>query len=326
MEETHLGIPIYLDTNTLLDLLASMEDGFSAATTTVTRENESKTSGISGEGNFGINIYTLLRLGFKGSANKETKDEATEERKEDRVHTYGSLMNRLIQNLHEKHEIKAINDDQSWNDIKEFDFIELNGKFIPNPIVNSLTRLNNLLDLIIRFSEQKLIPPYDNLDNPPVPENMPIPEGASKKQFINQVRKEIRKNAETQLKQNKSIKEMLDGITKDLGNENFQKYVIELKDLPDHKIVTYLFNDFIRDRAGAELPYGEFRILGKVVRRLEQNESIDLLEGTVVGLSDEIIEGLKVPLNEMSGQFRIPEIFTNVEYPAIQIIPIAVFV
>ncbi len=326
MEKAYLGIPIYLDTNTLLDLLASMEDGFSYASTIETRENESKTSGSSKEGNFGINFYTILKLGFKGSASNKNTDLKDKKKTDERFHTYGSLMNRLIQNLHEKQMIKAINDDQSWDYINESDFIELQGKFIPNPIVNSLTKLNNLLDLLIRFSEQKLIPPFDNLDNPPIPENVPIPEGLSKKQFINQVKKDIRKNAENQLKQNKSIKEMLDGITNDLGNEDYQKYVIELKNLPDHKILAYLFNEFIRDRAGAELPYGEFRILGKVVRKLKPYESIDLLEGTTVGLSNEIIDGLKSPLSEMSGQFRIPEIFTTVNFPAIQIIPIAVFV
>lgn len=326
LEKTYLGIPIYLDTNTLLDLLASMEDGFSTASTTITRENESKTSGSSKEGNFGINFYTILKLGLKGPTNEEIVDQNKKETTNARFHTYGSLMNRLIQNLHKKQTIKTVDDAQSWDDINESDFIELQGRFIPNPIVNSLTKLNNLFDLLIRFSEQKLIPPYDNLDNPPIPEDIPIPQGVSKKQFINQVKKDIRKDAENQLKQYKSIKEMLDGITKDLGNEDYQKYVIELKNLPNHRILAYLFNEFIRDRAGAELPYGEFRILGKVVRKLGPNESIDLLEGTTVGLSDEIIDGLKSPLNEMSGQFRIPEIFTSVKFPAIQIIPIAVFV
>ncbi|MBM4241544.1 MAG: hypothetical protein FJ150_07800 [Euryarchaeota archaeon] len=319
MEETHLGIPIYLDTNTLLDLLASMEDGFSTASRTVTRDSQSKTTGISGEGSFGINVYSILKLGFKGAANKETSADTGKELEEERFHTYGSLMNRLIKNLYENDVIKRVVDEKSWNDVTESDFIELQGKFIPNPIVNSLTRLTNLFDLLIIFSEKKLIPPYDNLDNPP------IPEGMTKKQ-ARDFKKEFKKNAEDQLKKIKSMKEMLDGITKDLGGENFQKYVIELKDLPDHKIVSYLFNEFIRDRAGVELAYGEFRVLGKVVRKIEKDESIDLLEGTVVGLSDEIIDAFKAPLKDMSKQFRIPEIFTSVESPAIQIIPIAVFV
>lgn len=319
MEENTLGIPIYLDTNTLLDLLASMEDGFSTASRTVTRNNYSKNNELSGEGNFGINVYSLLKLGFKGSGNKKTTEESGNEVEEERFHTYGSLMNRLIKNLYESDLIRRVYDELSWNEINESDFIELQGKFIPNPIVTSLNKINSLFDLLIMFSEKKLIPPYDNLDNPPIPEGLTVKQ-------VKEFKKQLRKNAEDQLKQNKSMKEMLDGLTKDLGNENFQKYVIELKGLSNHKSVAYLFNEFIRDRAGAELPYGEFKILGKVVRKIEENESIDLLEGTVVGLSEEIIEALQEPLKDMRGDFKIPEIFTNVKSPAIQIIPIAVFV
>lgn len=296
-----------------------MEDGFSAASKTVTRDNQSKTSGISGEGNFGINFTSLLKLGFKASGNRDTSNESTNEREEERFHTYGSLMNRLIKNLYKTNVIKEINNKESWDDINESDFIELQGKFIPNPIVHSLARINNFFELLLLFSEKKIIPPYNLLDNPSVPD------GLSKTQ-AKQFKQNFRKDAEEQLKQNKSIKGLLDGLTKDLRNENYQKYIIEIKSLPEHKSVIFLFNEFIRDRSGAELPYGEFKILGKVVRKIKEDESIDLLEGTNLGLSDEMINSLKEPLKEMSGQFKIPEIFTTVESPAIQIIPIAVFV
>jgi hypothetical protein len=230
-------------------------------------------------------------------------------------------MNRLIKNLYETDAIKLISNDESWNNINESEFIELQGKFIPNPIVNSLMRFDSLFDMLIRFSEQKLIPPFDTLDNPPIPPNL------HGKQIQN-YKKELKKNAEKQLKDFKSLKDMLNGIKEDLEtNKDFQKYVIEVKNLSDHKIVTYLFNEFMRDRAGAELPYGEFKIIGKVVRKIEGNESIDLLEGTALGLSDEMIESLKTPLKDMEGgQFKIPEIFTEVKSPAMQIIPIAIFV
>jgi hypothetical protein len=319
MEESYLGIPIYLDTNTLLDLLASMENGFSTASKTVTRSDQSNSTEIAAEGNFGINFQSIFKLGLKGSADKKSTNSSGDEIEEERFHTYGSLMNRLIKNLHENGEIKQVYDEKSWSDITESDFIELQGKFIPNPIINSLKRFDKFFDMIINFSEKKLIPPYNALDNPPIPEGLTkSQEKVSKKQFI--------RTAEEQLKGFKTVKGMLDGVTKNLGDENFQKYVVELKEVPNHKIVIYLFNEFIRDRAGAELPYGEFRVLGKVVRKIEGNDSIDLLEGSVMGLSDVMIEAIKLPLKNMNGQFKMPEIFNEVKSPAIQIIPIAVFV
>ncbi|ADL59046.1 hypothetical protein MTBMA_c14670 [Methanothermobacter marburgensis str. Marburg] len=45
------------------------------------------------------------------------------------------------------------------------DFIESRGNFVPNPIVNSLVRLDNLFDLLICFTEKGLMPhPNNNND------------------------------------------------------------------------------------------------------------------------------------------------------------------
>lgn len=296
-----------------------MEDGFSSGSKTVIRDNQSQTTGISGKGNFGINVYSLFKLGLEGSKNQEETDESNREKEEGRVHTYGSLMNRLIKNLDEIDVIKKVEDEESWGKIVESDFVELKGNFIPNPIVNSLTRLNNLMNLFIKFAEKKLIPPYDNLNNPPIPEGIP-------KQKIKDYKKELKRKADGDLKNMKSLVTMLEDISGDLENENYQKYIIELKGLSDHKIVTYLFSEFIRDRSGVELPNGEFKILGKVVRIVEGANSIDLLEGTAVGLSDEIIAGFVAALGDMSTKFNLQEIFFKVKAPAIQIIPIAVYV
>ncbi len=319
LEGEHLGIPIYLDTNTLLDLLASMEDGFSTASKRITRDNQSEANEISGEGSFGIKAYSLLKLGLKGSVGKKSTDTSENEQEEERFHTYGSLMNRLIKNLYETGVVKLVNDKKSWDSVNESDFIELQGKFIPNPIVNSLMKFNSLFEMITLFGEQKLIPPFNDFNKIPVPQDLSIKEA-------NKFRRAEMKKAEDQLKGFKSIINMINGLIENSENENFQKYVIEVENLQDHKIVSYLFHEFMRDRAGAELPYGKFKIIGKVVRKIEGNEAIDLLEGTVLGLSDEMIDSLKIPLKNMGGKFKIPEIFTEVEAPAMQIIPIAIFV
>ena len=109
MAENNYGIPIYLDSNTLLDLLASMEDGFSTASKIVTRDSDSKSTSIAGEGNFGISsVFNMFKIGFKGSGERRTNHESGEERQEDRYHTYGSLMNRLVKNLRSSIEYSAL--------------------------------------------------------------------------------------------------------------------------------------------------------------------------------------------------------------------------
>lgn len=78
MKDTDLVIPIYLDVQALLDLLASIEDGFRMVETQTTRVTNSKTSGVSGEAGFGINnILSIFKMDLKasGKIDKGKEDE-----------------------------------------------------------------------------------------------------------------------------------------------------------------------------------------------------------------------------------------------------------
>ena len=87
--------------------------------------------------------------------------------------------------------------------------------------------------------------------------------------------------------------------------------------------------DFFSQGSALEIVDGEFRILGKVVRVVDSDseEPINLLRKTTFGRFD------KEVLNTLSEAFvgseskglRFPELITEVEGPALQIIPIAIF-
>ncbi|KAF5039378.1 hypothetical protein DSECCO2_544560 [anaerobic digester metagenome] len=300
MEREYLGSPIYLDTNTLLDLLASMEDGFSTAKKIVSRDSDMRADEILGEGKFGISFLNMFKIGFGGSKSIDHSRESGEEHEEERVHTYGSLMNRLIKNLNEAKVIKTVQDEESWENINESDFVILQGEFIPNPIVKSFKNVDSMFDMLIRMGLGDQLPTSDQAP--------------------------LQNSGDSEAPNISVLKEMINNVISDLERENYQKYVIELKRSPNMKVISYLFNEYIRDRAGVELPYGEFNLLGKVVRKIEGDESFDLLQGSVIGFSEEIINGFIKPFEDLKKQgFEIPEIFTEVNSPAIQVIPIAVF-
>ncbi len=139
-----LIIPIYVDTNSLLDLLASIEGGFSVVEKITTQSAETK--GIDQEvkagTEFGIpNVLNLLKvnLGYAGNWNKAS--EAKQETSTEKYHTYGSLFYRLREYLEDQSLIKKVdNDPASWAAIQPSDFIELHGMFKPNPLANSLSK------------------------------------------------------------------------------------------------------------------------------------------------------------------------------------------
>lgn len=281
------NIPIYLDINLLLDLLASLEDGFSTVNKfTTSEQNEHNTSNNK---NVGFGFGQFFNLGFgktKNDANSSSNASEIE-----KYYTYGSMMNKLLSKLHEKELVKTLDDEESWNQLRIYDFVEIQGKFKPNPLSDSLNKINKMLDLAIKIA------PLDNNKN---------------------------NNQQNDIKNPKNITEMIDSINNSLEKENSQKYLVEINS--NSTCILNLFNEYIRDNAGLELPYGNFKVLGKIIKKTEENENYNLLEETPFALSDELIDALIGSLKLINEQMNLPEIKKTINGRCIQIIPIAIYV
>ena len=62
------------------------------------------------------------------------------------------MMNKLLSKLHEKKLVKTLDDEESWNQLRIYDFVEIQGKFKPNPLSDSLNKINKMLDLAIKIA------------------------------------------------------------------------------------------------------------------------------------------------------------------------------
>lgn len=312
-ENLDLVIPVYLDVQALLDLLASIEDGFKLVETRTSRISNSETTEISGNAGLGIkNILSIFKVNLEASGST-SKGEGNEETKQgERYHTYGFLMNRLRKNLVDKGLIKKISDEESWQDIKGSDFVEIDGKFLPNPLVTQLKTFKKLIDIAKSASD---LPPDENLIN-----NLPKNERKRKE-------KEIKKNNKKELEKGIAFKKFVEDILKDMESEDLKTYIVEPTGENDFKVVTDLFTEYIRDPSGIELMDGEFKVLGKVVKKIDEGESIDLLRGSVIGLNEDFIVQIMNSFKalESVGFNKSQETFTKVKAPAIRIIPIAIY-
>lgn len=312
-EDVDLVIPVYLDVQALLDVLASIEDGFKLVETHTTRINNSKNTEISGDVGLGIkNILSIFKVNLEASGSTGKGKENEETRQGERYHTYGSLMNRLRKNLVDNGLIKKINDEDSWENIGGSDFVEIHGKFIPNPLITQLKTFTKLLDIAESASD---LPPDENLV-------ANLPKDQKRKKL-----REIKKNNEKELKKSLGFKKFIGDILKDMENENLKTYIIETESVNNYKVVTDLFTEYIRDPSGIELMYGEFKVLGKVVKKIDNNDSIDLLRGSVIGLNEDFILQIMNSFEALKaeGFNKLPKTFTKVKAPAIQIIPIAIY-
>lgn len=324
-----LILPIYIDTNALLDLLASIEGGFSVVEkiTTQKANNQGIERNVKAETGteFGIpNVLSLLKLTLGYSADWKKSEEKGEQHESERYHTYGSLLFRLVDYLNSNSLLKKFDGSQgNWETLRSSDFVEIRGVFRPNPFANSL----GVLDRIIKITQLSASFPTEKR-----------PDEVSKRQLTaeerEKVREEKRRTEEKQEQQKTMLRQMeqfsrfLQGIQSDLQSEKIRIFVVDLLQSSEYRAVALLYLDYLRDQTMNEISHKEYRLLGKVVRKVEKNkdEAIDLLLGTGLGGISRDMLGQLVNIIGSIPNVNLPTIQTEVTGPALEVIPVAVYV
>jgi hypothetical protein len=237
---------------------------------------------------------SIFKVNLKGEVDRAREQKTEEGRSTERFHTYGSLMNKLRSILEDEYLLKKVTSDESWQSTKPSDFVEIHGKFVPNPLIKSM---KTLVDVINHW-------------------------------FLIQGFPGVNPNNSPQNEMFKKIREMMEEMAKDFEPESIQTYIVELLGLPENKVVVKLFSEYIRDRSGRELPYGESTMLGKVIRKIDKGDAINLIQGSVFSsLGDEFTSKFLETFKALeSSGIKIPQMTTSIKGPAMQIIPIAIYV
>lgn len=304
-----LVIPIYIDTNALLDLLASIEGGFSivekVTTRTTTTTGSDKAVVAEAGTEFGVpNVLNLLKIKLGGSLSSKRQQETGEEREAERYHTYGSLLYRLRTFLDSESLIKRpYENSEAWQTIKPSDFVEVRGIFRPNPLADSLERIDRLIGVF------EVLSGLESLSSKQ-------PSGGR------------RKSLQSDRKQMKQIRQFLKGILLDIERENIRIFVIDSTGQVQFPTVVLLFTDYLRDQTMTEISHKEYCLLGKVVRKIEggSGQAIDLLRGTGLGgIRKETLDDLWNAFNQMEGM-NLPQVKAEIGGPALEVVPIAIFI
>ena len=123
------------------------------------------------------------------------------------------------------------------------------------------------------------------------------------------------------------VGKFIKGIIADLEKENIRTFVVDLIDPPMHKAVLSLFIEYLRDPTMTEIAHKEYRVLGKVVRKIAESEenAIDLLRGTSLGgIGKQALEQMAAMM-QIQGM-NLPKIETEIKGPALEVVPMAIFV
>jgi hypothetical protein len=301
MNSAELSIPIYLNQRIVFDFLAIIEDGFSTISQNKLLSSTDKEKGGIIEGSVGIsNAFGLFGVSLKGSRRKRKAEKDSMEIIEERIHTPTSLFSRMRSTIIENNLLKKLD---SINNISGGDFIEFRAIIRKNPIVSSLERMKTLLDLVVSVNPSAL--------------NQNTQTGKG------------HKTSNPNNVKNNPIMKQFDAIIKGLTGSSGTDLIAEPID-STCKIVLSSETKYFQNNNDEEIIDGEYLVLGKVIRIINEDseESIDLLRKTSFSsLNQNFMQTLLAGFQELpEEQFKTIEIYTEVKAPALQIIPIAIFI
>lgn len=289
-----LIVPVYLNQKLVFDLLAMLQGGISTVTTITESSSNNNVDGEKVSVGFGLSeaFSTLLKIDLSGSKEKTIESEETNTSSQERVHTPASLFFQLRNLLLEKGYLKEVEEDLP----KAGDFVEFEGFLKRNPIVETIDSLAEMLDMADAFSNK----PQSKKGN----------------------------NNSSQQSEYKKIKQQMvhfsdalkAGSTIDLSSTNLNGRFTA---------VVTVETGFLNDPLMSDLVDGQFKVIGKVIRSVQDSsESINLLRKTALSKmpSDVMLQAM-AQLSSLGSEkgFGIPELKMEVDGPAIQVLPIAIY-
>ena len=305
MEERKLCIPIYLNQKIVFDLLSIVEGGFSQFKKIKTSEADNEIRKVDGAADIGVsNVFAFLSVNLRGGKSKETSLGKQTETEEERVFTPTSLFSKLRDVLLERKLIIDLQKDQI-NDLQPGSFIEFNGVLRKNPLIESMESFIQLMETVVLFTG----------------ENISVPNQTGPKN-ANDFKSKPKKGEDPLIQTMKRFLAMLTE-TKNID------LVAYIKGAFIGQAVIPVELNYFADHSLGGIIDGQFTVLGKTVRYIKEDsdEKINLLRETPLAkIPDENLSKFIDGFNSLQQQgFKTSKLITGIEGPAIQVVPIAIF-
>ncbi|WP_317989166.1 hypothetical protein [Faecalibacillus intestinalis] len=284
VKKENLTIPVYLDEQIVMDLIAPIDDGFSEFYTIETTKNKGIGTEVNANGQ-----GKVLKL-FKAKMDLSHSRENTNgtKKQESKVQTVVSMFHNLKQYLNQNGFIEKNN-----KEFKNGDFIELQGEFSINPLIDLLNTFSNF------FEMSGVINKAANTSKA--------------------------KNKRTEALKDMQIESQIKGLIKVFETDGKIDVICHSGDktfiIPSKK-------EFFTDGKGDVIRTGNFRMLGKIVKICSEKENISLLRDTKIGkikssILDTAIESFNNP--EIKNVVDFEPVVTNYDN-AILVYPIAIYI
>jgi hypothetical protein len=282
-------IPLYLNQRYVFDILAVMEDGFSDVQTITSNTNSEKSTATGGE--IGLsNVFNLIGINLAAKGVKAHAEQTNHQVEARKIHTPSSLFTKMRQNLFNANLVR----NAIIAEAEPGSFIELKVKIHKNPMLGLFEAIDSIMGLVVAAES-----------NDQRQKNKPA-------------------------KGNKQIKQQFEQIFSQLKGKGTTDIFAESLTEEDVKIVLTIEPEFLGDPSMSDLIDGDYTVIGKVSKVIKSNEDpgINLLRKTsLASVQKKLLDQLFASLEEVKNAgFDFPNIETEIKGPAMQIIPIAIFV
>jgi hypothetical protein len=308
--------PVYLDVPMMVSFLAAVEGGVSFSQEFTERLSSATTREREGQGRAGVpSIASLFGLAFDmtGRLKRQSQDEESTEMKVIREHTEASLFNLLRETLRQRDDFFEILSAEQLQQVNPGFLVEVSGEILGNP-------LQQILDAIWQ------ILPYLGID-PEQTESQRNPQRSAR-----QSRQRSGRPSPQSAVVGSEPEDVLDAsglklfrtMREDVGNAKVRDLILQSSG--ELRAVLTMAREFLTPANEEYLLGGRFTAIGKVTRVLEEGASINLTRRTAFGLASPEVARQIVNSVTSTEELAFEVADPIVEAPAVQILPLAVFV
>jgi hypothetical protein len=302
--------PVYLDVPMLISFLAALEDGVSLEGHATTRSSRSAESGREGKARIGLpGLATLLNLDMSGRLSSKSEDLADEQVTVVRRHTEASLFNRLRVRLMADGEVHIVESSEDLNRLRLGTLVEVGGQVTGNPLLQmsqvlfAMAPFTGLdVEALMQGKYEKPVRPKGKAATvPPLPPPIDPDAAAGLRLFFTMVSQIM----------TSPVRDVV--LTSGFGLST----------------VLTLASSFVEELADAYVYESEVRVIGKLTRLVMAGDPpINLTRRSSLGMMppDDIVDLIKSARDGLGDTMNVQIRDAFVEAPAIQLLPLAIFV
>lgn len=313
-----LAHPIYLDVEMMMSFLAYYDGGVALGSEETNQAGTTDDRGSRAKGRFSILAALVGSAGLEAELSKTSKEVESAGSKIVRHHTAASLFNALYDRLQDEQETISLAGGRDLAEITEGQLVEASVAYLGNP-------LEDLLSFADRFF------PY-------IADRQPS--GEQIEQLLQSEDSEDGLSEEAVGEIVAALYQASERAQADEGWRIMRQMVQDLRESPVHdiylrtddaiEIVATVSADYFTEQTNQFLRAGKFQIIGKVTRVIRSPEYINLARRSVMSVlgpdstREVIMESVQSAMNE--SQLDLPNYDPIVSAPALQLLPMAIFV